>query len=162
MIQFYGKISPTCNEKANRKQISDRGTAWLCLSPICFAIGLVLFAIGSRFTLLGVISVYLMAFSLPSLATGIRCKIIAKRPTIACKVYDTTNIVFEDSWVTYEEIELNRTATFHVNDIRRAVDLGDCYLLFVANKYAQHIVCQKSLLVEGELDEFEELIADKL
>ena len=69
--------------------------------------------------------------------------------------------MFEDSWVTYEEIELNRTATFHVNDIRRVVDLGDCYLLFVANQHAQHVVCQKSLLVEGEIDEFKALIADK-
>jgi hypothetical protein len=32
----------------------------------------------------------------------------------------------------------------------------------MGNPNVQSIVCQKSLLVEGELDEFEELIADKL
>ncbi|MBO5778906.1 MAG: hypothetical protein J6R82_04995 [Clostridia bacterium] len=162
MIQFYGKISPTCAGKALLLRAREEGTVWLWISAVVAAIAALLFCFGHSISLLASISLSMLALSVICCANGIRLKVLSKRSSIDCKVYDITDIVFEDSWITYEEIELDRSFTFHISDIRKALDLDDCYLLLMGNPNVQCIVCQKSLLVEGELDEFEELIADKL
>ena len=162
MIQFYGKISSSCSSQARMLRAREEGTVWLWISAVVAAISVVLFCFGYRISVLAGISSSMLVLSVFCFANGIRLKVLSKRPSDNCQVYDTTSIVFEDSWITYEEIELERSFTFHTNDIRKALDLGECYLLLMGNPNVPYIVCQKSLLVEGELDEFEELIADKL
>lgn len=162
MIEFYGKVSPTCNGKANCERMREHGTGALILAPIWAVLGV--FSFIFVFFIPSLISVPICLFlcSLMFLISGIRSKLSARKPPIPCPCPDTTSVLFEDSWITYEEIELERTVTLHINDIKKAVDLGDCYLLFVHRREVRDIVCQKSLLVEGEIDEFEELIADKI
>ncbi|MBQ7324156.1 MAG: hypothetical protein IJW98_00265 [Clostridia bacterium] len=162
MIEFYGKVSPTCNGKANRERMRERGTGALILAPIWAALGAFSIVFVFFFPPLFSVTFGLFFFSLIFLITGISAKLNARKPPIPCPCQDTTSVLFEDSWITYEEIELERTVTLHINDIKKAIDLGDCYLLFVHRREVRDIVCQKSLLVEGELEAFEELIADKL
>ena len=50
-----------------------------------------------------------------------------------------------------------------INKIKKVVDYGAYYYLFVFRWEASHgIICQKDLLVEGSLEEFEKIFAGKI
>ncbi len=55
-----------------------------------------------------------------------------------------------------------RKSCYGVNEILEIIDMGTWYRLKFNLKLNPNIVCQKDLLVEGTLDEFEEIFKDKL
>ena len=55
-----------------------------------------------------------------------------------------------------------RKSCYGVNEILEIIDMGTWYRLKFNLKLNPNIVCQKDLLVEGTLEEFEEIFKDKL
>ena len=45
--------------------------------------------------------------------------------------------------------------------VKKVIDEGDCYQIIYV-EYSNAIICQKDLLVQGTLEEFEEIFKDKL
>lgn len=47
------------------------------------------------------------------------------------------------------------------NDIKKIIDTGDCYrIIFTFPNKSVYCLCQKDLIVEGSIEEFEERFAD--
>ena len=55
-----------------------------------------------------------------------------------------------------------RKSCYGVNEILEIIEMGTWYRLKFNLKLNPNIVCQKDLLVEGTLEEFEEIFKDKL
>lgn len=51
--------------------------------------------------------------------------------------------------------------TMPVKDVKRVLDYGECYYIIYTDM-GQAIICQKDLLREGTLEEFEEIFAGKI
>ncbi len=163
MITFYGKVSPACADKVRSYRMKEIANAYFISAPICAAIAFLLFlAFGFRYPLLTGIAFVMAGHSVNFVFVGSKHQKMAKQSVFTYDNIDTTSIVFEESWVNYEEIETELTEIIHLSDIRKVIDMGECYLLYAKNQRVQQIICQKSLLEEGEPDEFEDLFADKL
>ena len=54
------------------------------------------------------------------------------------------------------------TGCIPIDEVLEVIDMGTCYRFKYNTKINILAVCQKNLIVEGTIEEFEELFADKL
>ncbi len=71
-----------------------------------------------------------------------------------------TETHIDDDYITSIGSQCKNTVP--LNEILEITDMGTWYKLKFNLKFNMYFVCQKDLLVEGTLEEFEEIFKDKL
>ncbi len=71
------------------------------------------------------------------------------------------NVKIESNFIEYSPPLSVELRTIPLEKIKKVIDEGDCYHIIYA-EYSNSIICQKDLLVQGTLEEFEEIFKDKL
>lgn len=73
----------------------------------------------------------------------------------------STKIIIEEEYIAaYKRCGVYRQRDLF--DIKKIIDYGDFYEICFYLPWDQGFICQKDLIVEGTIEEFEELFADKL
>lgn len=150
MIEFNGELSVKCKEyllkeEAKVSLISALIVSILFCIPIIFAI----FMIHLIFILAVLVLIMFVLLSAVRPSPKYYSRIIPIRITI------------EDDTIVSEGKNFCYTRLF--SQVKKVIDLGEWYQIYYYFPYKNlRFVCQKDLLVEGTLEEFEELFKDKL
>lgn len=80
------------------------------------------------------------------------------------KIYDgelSWHIVIESDIISAEGIQ--RSETRFLKDVKKVVDMGDWYKIYFYFPNKSNIfICQKDLIIQGTINEFESLLQDKM
>ena len=80
------------------------------------------------------------------------------------KIYDgelSWHIVIESDIISAEGIQ--RSETRFLKDVKKVVDMGDWYKIYFYFPNKSNIfICQKNLIIQGTINEFESLLQDKM
>lgn len=58
----------------------------------------------------------------------------------------------------FETFSIHKT----IDDIKRIIDFGEWYYIIFKFPKSGNLICQKSLLVEGSIDDFNNMFSDKI
>ncbi len=146
MIIFRGKLNEECLKYIKKKKLL--GAFIHCI--VCFlltAIPVMCFAFAvSYWCLLSLIFMCALCMGITSADRSFR------------DIPTETHI--DDDYITSIGSQCKNTVP--LNEILEITDMGTWYKLKFNLKFNMYFVCQKDLLVEGTLEEFEEIFKDKL
>ena len=148
MIEFSGAVSEEC-----KKYIWNRETK--IGSAICIIVSLIFSVIMVVVALM--VDLIVLLFLLLSIAFAVLGSIPQKG--IENKLPQSVSI--ENGEILF--VSKMCTKSCSVSDVKRVKDMGEWYVIdfYFPNKNL-FCVCQKDLLIEGSIDEFEKLFEDKL
>lgn len=150
MIKFQGKISQDCKKWFIKREFLCCLFIGLCTTLIT-GIGIVLFAVYWNL-------VALYFFIIPVLLTFMLCfqcisKYILKRLPLIITIEDGYIEGKNENEETWRNLDLLKTIT----------DFGEWYVFnFHFPHKVRWFICQKNLIVDGTIEEFEELFEDKI
>ncbi len=150
MIKFQGEISQECKKWFLNREFVCCLLVGLNTTVVC-GVGIVLFAI--YWNLLA-----LWFFVLPILLTFALCfQCVCK---YILKILPTV-ITIEDGYI---EVKNESESTWRNLDyVKNIIDCGGWYIFtFYFPHKARWFICQKNLIVDGTIEEFEELFEDKI
>ena len=152
MIVFEGKIYGECKKKLLKKETKIQFFVSLITSIIfSFFITLATVFADTLFALFFIPILMLLVFSaLPPSKK-------AQKTFVPIKIF----IDLEEQTIVHQ---CEKTERFHMlNSVERVLDYGEFYeLIFQFEDRDPYFVCQKSLLTEGTLEEFEALFEGKI
>ena len=153
MIEFSGEISEDC--KRYIQKIATKGSviSSLIVSVIACIILVIVGILWEWIIMICMIVPLLMVIfaAIPKINSPIK----------TLNLYLPKRMVIEDGMINLEN-EYRSEFRF-IEDVDRIVDMGDWYhILFCFPKKSLYYVCQKNLLVEGTLEEFEKLFEGEI
>ena len=157
MIEFKGEISDEIRLRIMKKQDRLLGYMILPITLIAGVCALILFLTNDgsykEFLFYAILLVFITAF----LFIAPQFKNLSRFKSFKWV------FVVKISEVNIEEksLILDRITFVPIEKVKKVIDEGDCYIIRHIGSTTS-IICQKSLLVEGTIEEFEELFKDKL
>lgn len=150
MIEFKGEISKECQNYIRKKEV----IFWTLLGVIMSIILII------PIVILGIFWNYAMFIAL--IAPGIYLTFFCVAPwlrNIRNRIPLRIEIHEDDMFCDTREIPVHRS----VSQVKKVVDMGDWYdiIFYFPHKY-MFFICQKNLLLQGTIDEFEGLFPDKI
>lgn len=150
MIEFYGELSSNCKNYIIKKEIqagvmvtSIIGT--LFLIPILVAT--FLWDWIAIIALVPLIAYITFSFVRPSKKT--------------CRLLFPNRISIEDDFIVSEGDNFSYACP--VSEVKKVIDMGEWYHIFFNYRYRNpRFVCQKDLLKQGSINEFEKLFENKI
>jgi hypothetical protein len=153
MIEFKGNVSEEC--KVYLQKYFCKGASLSCgISTLSMAI--ILATIGRMWDwiimLFILVPIIMTVFaSIPSLAV----------PLKVLNLYLPKEIVLYDDYI--EMFAEKRASIRYYSDVKKVVDCGNWYhIIFSFPNKDSYFVCQKSLITQGSIEEFETLFAEKI
>lgn len=147
---FLGTVSEKCKERILKTEQKNAFFAGLCAS-IPFLIGNILLVIFDNY----IFALFLPIWVAAPFLSGIRPS-PKSYGLILPQMISIDSSVLCSSGVSYYE-------TRKLDDVKKVVDYGEWYRIFFYFPYrSMRFVCQKDLIIEGTIEEFEELFADKM
>ena len=159
MIKFYGKIAYDIQRRIHRKERFWVRILLLGAVPVVTAItiGYVISFVNNPFgagDLYGIIG-------LPCLTIFLVVFLIYQLVTPWYKDFRATGVIVNVE-IDLENIKSNRPdILIAVAETKRIIDYGDCYHIRY-KRFKAPIICQKNLLKEGSLEDFERIFSDKI
>ncbi len=151
MIVFSGKLNAACVDYILKKEVKIGRISILIVWSV-FCIPLVWLAVFYH-------PIFALAFVVPVLML----LLTFKRPSQKdCgKIIPKTIVIQEDGKMTAEGEDFFCTA--ETENIKKVVDYGEWYQIFFVFPYRNfRFICQKSLLTQGTIEEFEEMFKEQL
>ncbi len=148
-LVFRGKLNEECSRYLKKKRIIEGiivcGGTFIGTSPIiiclAFAISYWMFLSLIPFFMICLINVLFYDESFKS---------------------EPDEIDIDDMFLTGYCAKYDYKRIDYLSDVLEVTDMGTWYKISLNLKYNSFFACQKDLIVEGTLEEFEELFADKL
>jgi len=149
MIRFEGKISGKTKSKAKKKIV----LLYIFVAILMFAMGIIPYIMGLDYLMLKI------AFLGGGIGGGIFCLIF---PFMVYKSMLPGKIELEDGIVEYVSVD-GKSSLRSVDGVKKVVDEGSYYHIKFSFPIGMAICfCQKDLLVEGTIEEFEKLFEGKI
>ena len=149
MIKFSGKLSTKCTNyllKANRVA----GTKIGGITALIFSVIVIIIAI--------TVDLLYLLF-LPCLLLFV--VLVGMPPSKEnYNLIVPTTVFIEDEYVVSESEKFSITRK--IEEVKEVVDYGEWYHLHFRLPYNINFICQKDLIVQGTIEEFEELFKDKI
>ena len=160
MIIFKGALS----EAANKQEVKELKKTGLVLGCIVVPIGAILFSLGFLISDIILINIVLILFILTWSITWIATTLWIIKD--AQKNHERIIEVTEDYILCdYEgNSKVFEKPTFReLGEVVEVHDFGDYYIIYFSELIkTRNFVCQKDLITEGTIEEFEALFEDKL
>ena len=164
MIEFYGRITLSAATQSQLFLKRKQGKAYIIFSPICLLIAVLFFilwlALGAQYGIFISFISIMVLFAVIYPFIGLNILRSSKHSAIDMNMYSVAYIQLETYWLHYSEEESYISFTVHYSDIIKIVDLGNCYIVYVKGGSIPHIICDKSCLCSGTIEEFESEFAD--
>lgn len=156
MIKFSGEFSESSKDCLIK--ILARG---LCFSLIIAVIIVGIFAL----SLIVMFQIWIsIIFLVASLLTIIACSVIPftkhERRKTLIKMLPQQIIIDEDDFIKVEWVDYN--VKKNIADVKKIFDYGMCYLIKFKIPRGRAVFCQKDLIKEGTIENFEELFQEKI
>lgn len=157
MIEFYGEIADKIRIRIMKKRNKHFAILAL-LFTIISVIATIIFAIIND-------SIYI-SFLICSLILLFVSIFFFISPTFE-KTQRFKNIKWiyrvqiDEDEINYINLQFNQKEIIPLLKIKKVIDEGDCYHI-VYSEYSNSIICQKDLITEGTIEEFEEIFKDKI
>lgn len=148
-IRFIGELSPASRRYLKKQQF----IRW-------FSFGLAFFVVLSLCVIALALSVNLLilVFLFIPLALFV---LVSVAPLISTENHPIQIEIMDG--VIYTTLKNGRTLSRDVADVKKVIDTGNCYfILFALLPKNFSCLCQKDLLVEGTLEDFEHLFKDSI
>jgi len=156
MIKFQGEISKSFKSEIERK-IKKKRTAILLIIGVLIHISFILpihFAPNLRFFYAIIIMMFLCAITVETL----NIVSIALIPSL----HFPEEIIISNEKII-KESKATKTIIKTLEDVKKIIDYGEYYMIvFIFFKKDKTFICQKNLLIEGSLEEFEKLFENVL
>ena len=145
MIQFSGNISEKCKKYIRKKAMMQ----WLYFAMFTA----IIIGIPSILVLLFWDIAFFVVFTALVIAYGIVLSFLTKNDQMP-------HIIEIENGEIYAEMSKG-AATRNYNDIKKIVDYGEFYdIIFYFPNKVLNCICQKDLIQEGTIEDFEELFKD--
>jgi len=150
MIEFRGKISEDCWRYLEKIGIRVVRIAGLLPAIVLLTIGIVAIIMWSWFFV--VIALASIVFFIVA--------IFPKK----CNVVDApTRVTIKKNIIERDGVGAKNYASRELDAVKKVIDFGDWYYIsFYFPRKDMSFVCQKDLIVEGTIEEFEQLFASRL
>ena len=150
MIEFKGQPTDNCARYILRR---NSKIGWVCggISAIIFSVPTLLVA----FSLHWICAIFIPLYILVAYLAGLP----PRKKDYDLLLPSLVSFNIEEQTIVIQSERLYRECFF--SEVERVVDIGDGYFFYFNPKFA-HCICQKNLLSEGTLEEFEALFADKI
>jgi len=151
MIRFEGAISQT-----SKKIVLKSYSNLMLIISICVCIPFVIVNILVAIFIDSIYALFLLAIlSLPVIA------FFAREPKKAYGMIMPEKIIIDEECIESEGERFHKSKL--LSDVKKIVDYGDGYLIFFYSfPKTVSFFCQKNLIVEGTIEEFEKLFEDKI
>ena len=153
MIEFNGELSEEC-KKFITKLVGKLNIVGATICLILFGGITVIFALNTSLLVLFFLPVVLFAV----ITMALPPKTTSKEMN---DYYYPKKIVIEEDlvWGEWE----NQYKEFSLDSVSQVIDYGDWYQIhFVLSRPLPPFICQKSLITQGSIEEFETLFAEKI
>ena len=152
MIEFNGELTGKSKKFLIRKQQKLQGTSAF-LTIIVFTIPTVYLAFSWNITVLFMLIAYVFFFICSIIPPGKQSQKMFMPKRIFIDLEEGTIVN-----------QCEKAERFHtLETIHKVIDYGEWYyFVFESSSRDMYFVCQKSLLTQGSLEEFEALFADKI
>lgn len=152
MIEFKGELSQNCKKFLLKKQINAQFKASL-ITTIVFGIIILLIAIPNRLNVL-IFLIPLVIFAFLSLIPPSKK---SQKSFIPIRIY----VDLEDGAIVHECEKMQRSHP--IESVKSIIDYGEWYYFeFEFGNRDLYYICQKSLITNGLLEDFEEIFMDKI
>lgn len=152
MIVFSGVVS----DEIQRKTMKRRNKYFFCLS--CIVVSAVIFLDGILFFILGGDMIEWLIFSAALIAAVLLQLFFARMELPFRWEY---NIKIDSENIVVESPIWPKPLQKPMKKIKKVLDVGDCYYIIYGD-ISNCIVCQKNLIQEGTIEEFEALFPEKI
>ena len=157
MIEFYGEISDNIRIRVMKKR-NRHFAVWALLFTFLSIIGTVVFAIIKdniyiSFLICSIILLFVSIFFFisPTFEKTQRFK----------NIKWTFRIQIDKDKINYINLQFNQEKLISLLKIKKVIDEFDCFHLIYTD-YNNSIICQKNLITQGTIEEFENIFKDKI
>lgn len=159
MIEFFGKIDNDIQAKTITKRSQFLGVLGISLAIILLLICLIIWLIEKKFD--SELKEILILSGVSVLICGIICIPTSRK---RLRFEWNYNIKFEESTITQVYNHQNGvTESYKISKVKKVVDYGRYYYVYLYRlDPSKGIVCQKDLLINGTIEEFEKLFEGKI
>lgn len=150
MIKFKGDMSEKC-----KKQMLSRNQ-----KSIVLVFSIISLIISIPFIILSITSHWIYIVCIPGLVLGVM--LISRSPS-----KKDQNLIIPSEVIIKGEKIISKSDKFEhvrlISDVKQVIDEKEWYrLVFYYSSRNQYFICEKKLLVEGTIEEFEALFKNKL
>lgn len=156
MIKFYGKFSEKCIEQTSKMQ--NKRNAIMGLFAVIIGVIITIIAgilkwnefyyyLGFTFFLI-ILDLCILYVPSRSVIFRLPREVIINSDTIICRIEGIKESI--------------KPKTKKISKIKKIIDSGDWYYITFKGDFTESIICQKNLIIEGTIEEFEELFKDKI
>ena len=156
MIEFSGKFSESSEDLLVK--ILARGLR-LSISIVAI-IGVIIVLVIAAVLNTWILTIFIVAFAFVVLVFSIAPYTKNERKKTLLKMLPQKVIIDEDNSIDVEWIDYSVSKS--INDVKIIFDFGENYLIKFKIPKGRVVFCQKDLLVEGTIEEFEELFQGKI
>ena len=158
MIKFYGRLSEKCINTTAKQQNKSVALLFLIGSIIATIITIFIgiFDFENFYYFLGLtlllICINIMILFVPHNSITFRLQKFI--------IFDFTNDLITVKIEGFSEKAKPKTKK--ISKIKRIEDQGDWYYITFKGDFTENIICQKNLITQGTIEEFEEIFKDKI
>lgn len=157
MIKFLGTISDENRVKVMKRNGRILGLTLMIISLLGFGI------VAAIYFLRHLLVIEILLCSILLMIVSII--LIFKWERTDSKRFVLTNwdfeIVLDNEMVTFTNFTFQKVKTIPFSKIKKISDEGNFYVI-IFGQYSNGIICQKDLIVEGDIQEFEKLFEGKI
>lgn len=149
MFEFYGSLSDDIIKKSSTKQNKTLAISFFIISFIALCLTIVFIFVDKSFLLeMIIITIILFMIAIALL--------FCTPKSIIYKLPKKITFCLEKDIVSEEIPQLNNKQNIRkISNIKTIYDYGDCYFIIFKYKISDYIVCQKNLLITGNIEDFE-------
>lgn len=159
MVEFIGKIDNDIQAKIITKRSQFLGVIGIIIAIILLVIGLIIWLVEKK---LDSELIRFMIFSIACVVLYGAICIPTSRKRLRFEL--DYNIKFGDGTITQISNHQNGVSrNYKISKVKKVVDYGKFYYLYLYRLDPSYgIVCQKDLLIDGRIEEFEKLFEGKI
>lgn len=153
MIEFYGRLSEDCIKKTEKRKAKRAAFIFLIANLIILSLVYIYVIIGEmQLNIFLILVAFMVAINIAILIVPPK-SIYFRLPR---------KIILYEKKITYMIEGLSKPKTRIMSRIREIIDEGEWYFLTFKGDITDTLVCQKSLIKKGTIEEFEKLFEGKI
>ena len=155
MIEFYGELSNACKIDGAKRRAKNAGIAFLIVTIIIGAIAITVGIIRDTWVYALVLTVFFLAVTIFTFMPSIKRTLSFKIPS---------RLIIENGTISITALGgKNPMKTKPLEKVKKVIDVGEWYyFIFKFGDISNSWVCQKDLIRQGTIEEFEKLFENKI
>lgn len=155
MIEFYGELSDECKIDGAKRRAKNAGFVFLIATIIIGAVSIAVGVARNTWIYAIILTAFFIAVTIFAFVPPIKRVLRFKIPT---------RLIIKDDTIAITALGGKESMkTKPITKIKKVIDMGDWYyFIFRFGDISNSWVCQKNLIVQGTIEEFEKIFTGKI